>query len=489
ISPHGHFVVVTAGSRFSFAEPFTSVYEVSSGIGHGVDPMPMRPWMAVVDDSLCPAADDACDWANVVVSGEPWEAERYGVVLMDLLHDGQWSGSSEFTLPTPLQVTESCGEVLLSGIGGASTVSGLGALSPAILGKDPPPVVLCTNDNEWVVVEEDGTVLRSPTLRQPNTTATGIDVGSWYVTEFAETEDILADWPDDPSLVRLRPEPNGRLAVVVDGKTIAESLPPTGRVIDDELTVVASIPFDESTLTTSDYEVSVALSGLDWSREVTIRTAGGGDSAEPLWSGTFPDAPYSLLLMSDGTVLGLFTYRGDYYTARWIAYSDDHLVRLACGIGAIVPEDVIDALALDSTSTPAACTNVPEHVVTEEPRIACPTEAMGPGLTVGSAAPGLGAGPVDDHYVSSVVCGESLAAVGFVSDCCPDNSLLRLYDMESGDVVATIGMPYAVPAFVLDCLGVSAADAAALDGTLQESTLTCDRTQFDAFVAAGTITE
>ena len=354
ISPLGNFAAVSAGSRWSFAEVDVRVFELNSDGAYQV-PVSFRPWTVVLDDRSCRDRETSCTSVQVTVTGEPYEQERLGEVWIDTLDDGDWWEGTQFSLPSPLQVTAHCEETLLSGISGAWVVSGFGSIFPAMLGTDPPVAALCTSFDEWIVVEGDGTVIQTPQLRRPQTTATGIDTESWFVTEFAEVVDLFDAWPEDPSEVSLRPEMDGSLSVVVDGEVVATSQPPVGRTVTSEVFVDEVSPSFDQGISSSDLEIGVGMSGFDWSRVIDVRRPGSAPDAEPLWQGTFPDAPEVLLLMTDGSILGLFTLRGDYLVLRRIAYSDQFMVDLACQIGAVIPSDVSALLGLRTAEVPSAC--------------------------------------------------------------------------------------------------------------------------------------
>jgi len=83
---------------------------------------------------------------------------------------------------------------------------------------------------------------------------------------------------------------------------------------------------------------------------------------------------------------------------------------------------------------------------------------------------------------------EPCRPVRFGSPSTLDISIVRLYDTSSGGIVATIGMPYGVPAFVLDCLGASADDIEVLQTFLMESDMACDIAAFEQLRSQGTIT-
>lgn len=362
LGPAGYFAATSTGSKWSFQDVEVRLFALgASSSDHVMHPVAIgfRPWSVLVDDRMCAhlaEPDSGCSHAEVTVTGEPYGQDRSGEVVVQSLTDDDWNVGTQVSLPSPLQVTAQCVELLVSGISGAYVVSN-GSVYPAIIGTDPPAVA-CSPGGLWVVAEPEGTLLRSPRLREPETTVTGIAAGSWYVTEFSPVDDAPLLDPPRLSDVIVRSNDADALELSVDGSSFATSLPPVGRTVGSDLTVVAvSDDSDSSGLTgglVSDrYEVEVQPVGLDWSRTVRVAERDSPDTV--LFESLFPDAPTELAVMSDGSILGAFTFRGEYTVYRLLSFTDEYVTALSCAIGATMPVEVTSALRLDAGPTPTMC--------------------------------------------------------------------------------------------------------------------------------------
>lgn len=350
-SPSGRFIGLAAGSPASPQIPFLNVISTTDWQSLGRLEPTLRPAGIQLLDGLCPpeTALAECDAVKVLLVGGPYASNDSSGLLEWHSHGTSgWVAGDQEDRPFSLRLAGNCGDETV--VVGASGIEVITQWGPGLALMNTVDVLTsaCVDGN-WIALFANGAIVRAPTLFQAAAAADQSGAASWSVIDFLETDDAW-DALEPGAELKLAPGTGDQIEVTVDGVVVATSA--TGSDLIDE-PIQGIVGFGESqpiALARSGHHLTWSA-GLNWSSWVTIRDT----EDEEVASWRFSDTPWGGWEMDDGTVLGLFTARGDYLDIQWLQFTDEHLRRVACHLGASLPSDVLTALGLESKSIPAPC--------------------------------------------------------------------------------------------------------------------------------------
>lgn len=353
VSESRRHVGLVTGNKLGLRDPYGEV--LSTATWESLDQFEpgIRPSTITVIDGFCSSSDEAagCLSYEVVLAGEVFASnDRTGEVEW-------WSSNGETAVSVARTSTafstmavESCGgEVLLSSLGGVE-ISADRTLWRAVLPSQDVVAAVCDR-GRWQVFHRDGLVLTTPSMIAPADAESQSAQASWTVIDFV-TEERFGNYLEElPGEVDLVLNPNGHAELRSFDRLLATSVEPVDGLLGESLSTVAASFGDVGTELVLSYGNFSGSISPGWVSLVTVLD----DAEAQIDSWLFNDVPVGAYELSDGSIVGLFTSRGDYLAARWIQVTDENLIRMSCHVGARLPAGLMDDLGFGEIDRPSQC--------------------------------------------------------------------------------------------------------------------------------------